>query len=505
MRTYTPAFVTRSTEIEYRSVSGTLLVELGLTGAPLLAALILLISGSYDIASIRVLILFLFVSSVGLVIFRVRRGIGYSHIGGIVLAVGFIVWYAIPALASYYFPDYTLDPAIYDVINQELIIRAIALLSLFQMSTAIAINLFAALPQAHSCKPAAKPRLVLGLALIGIAVGMAPYIIFGNSLSEVVDAIIQSRAIDKPWAQATNLGDAVSPFTYVASSAFIASAFLLWFVARDKRLSRRIRLVAFIVTLLGTIVIFFDQGTRSTVALVLAPVLMMILLDIWNQSRVRAMLMGVCVVLGIVLLLQFQVLYRATYTRANVPDLLGQDLPTLGGTTDYFRETLFAVYLVPTYHDYFQESALLQFVVSPIPRFIWPEKPISEIVRFYTLARWGIDILQESGNTFPGLVGQYYMSWGWFGPIIIGLLFGWLTSQIDKTLVNERARNDPYLFGLGLMLIVWLFLSFRVLSPVFFYPILIAGLIVYIGRRANRKSGSASQTVLQPTDSLPVR
>ncbi len=505
MRAFTPASVPQSIEVEHRPISSTLLAELGLTGAPLLAALILLISDSYDIASIRALILFLFVSSVGLFILRLRRGLEYGRIASIILAAGFIVWYSFPACVSFFFPDYALDPTLYDFINNELIVQAVALLSLFQISTVIAADVFATPRPGAPDRPAARPRLVLNLGLMSFVVGIAPYFIFGNSFSDVVDAILQSRAIDKPWTQASNLGDSVSPFTYIASSAFIAGAFLLWFAACDKRLSFRLRLLAFVAALLSTTIIFFDQGTRSAVALVIAPVLIMILFNMWRRSHLRTMLVGVCVVLGVALLLQFQVLYRTTYTRASVPDLIDRNLPTLGGTTDYFRETLFALHLVPTYHDYFQESALLQFVISPIPRFLWPDKPISELVRFYTLARWGVDILQESGNTFPGLVGQYYMSWGWFGPIIIGLLFGWLVAQIDKTLVNERASRDPYLFGVGLMLSVWLFLSFRILSPGFFYPILIAGLIVYIGRRANRKPDSANQTALQSPYSLPER
>jgi oligosaccharide repeat unit polymerase len=506
MRTFTPTLVTKSIEVEDRPTSGTMLVEVGLTAAPLLLALIQLISGSYDNASIRLLVLVLFFSSIGLFLFRLRRGINHGHIAGIILAAGFIVWYAFPAFVSYFFLDYQLDYSVYDLVNNELIIQAVALLSLFLVTSVITINIFGApLHVTPNAQPPAKPRLIFGLALISFAVGMAPYILFGDSLTEIVGAIIQSRAIEKPWAQATNLGDSVSPFTYLASSAFIASAFLLWFVAWDKRLSRRIRLTAFGVALLGTVIIFFDQGTRSAVALVIVPILIMIMLDLWRRSRIRAIVVGTCMVLGVVLLLQFQVLYRTTYTRTSAPDLLGENLSTLGGTTDYFRETLFAVHLVPTYHDYFRESAILQFVISPFPRFLWPDKPISELVRFYTLSRWGVDILQESGNTFPGLVGQYYMSWGWFGPIIIGLLFGWLTAQIDKTLVSEQVKNDLYLFGLELMLIVWLFLSFRILSPGFFYPILVAGLVVYVGRRANRKSVISNQATLPIADSHRLR
>ena len=275
----------------------------------------------------------------------------------------------------------------------------------------------------------------------------------------------------------------MSPFTFLASSAMVASCSLFWIGSVDSNLSLFTRLGTGIAALLGSTILYFDQGTRSILIMALAPGTVFKLITIWRRSRFRAFAFLIVVVIIAYFVLQFQVLYRARFSRLNLPELFFENWLTLGGTIDFFKETLLAVSLVPAYHDYFNESVLVQFLVSPIPRFIWADKPASQLVWFYTYFRWNIDIYSRAGNVLPGIVGQYYMSWGWFGPIMIGGVLGSLTKRIDSFLSGIDIRNDPYTFGLGIMLSAWVFICYRLLSPVFFYPVVISAIIIFLSKR----------------------
>ncbi len=206
------------------------------------------------------------------------------------------------------------------------------------------------------------------------------------------------------------------------------------------------------LALVLTLLIYFDQGTRSITVLVLLPTLLTLFVRLYRRSR-RSFVLAILLVGGaLVVLLQYQLLFRSTYTREFASDRILEDVATLGGTSDYFTETLLAVQLVPSYHEFFRESALLQFVVSPIPRFIWADKPVTQVAWFYTLFRWGVDIYTESGNVFPGIVGQYYMSWGWLGAVILGFVMACFTRIADRILQKTDPESSPYQFLVGAML-----------------------------------------------------
>ena len=146
-------------------------------------------------------------------------------------------------------------------------------------------------------------------------------------------------------------------------------------------------------------------------------------------------------------------------------------------------ETCSAVDLVPARLDYFHESALYQLLIFPIPRAVWPGKPVSSVARYYTLERWGIDVLDFAGNTFPGIVGQYYMSWGWGGAAWLGILLGAM-AVVGQGALNraEKIQADAfklcaYMFG------TWIFVTFRFLSGGLLVPVLAAFGIAWLGSR----------------------
>lgn len=467
-----------------------ILIECSIALIPLLAALGMIVVDALTPETAQALVLLLFLSSISVLAVRLRRGITMGSLAGLTLVAGFVFWYSYPAFVSHFLPDYELDQEVYLFVDAEMITWSIVYLSLFFLfgvATSLVLS-STRTSQASGRSSSVTPDgyFIIMFSVAACLTGIVSYFVLGGNLSTIINGIMESRAIDKPWRHTENLGNLVSAFTYVTSSAMISGACLLWSATIDRQISSWARYAVWIVAFVITVTIYFDHGTRSIFALVLLPYLSMWILALWRRSRIYSFIVFLVLMTIVVVLLQFQMLYRADYTRSEIYDLLFQEWFTLGDTIDYFKEMVFSVRLVPSEHEYFHESVFLQFLFSPIPRFVWADKPASELVWFYTLSRWNIDIYAQSGNTLPGVVGQYYMSWGWLGPIIVGSLFGFASARLDALLSKIDLEADPYTSSLGIMLVVWIFISYRLLSPGFLYPVIGSAVIVLLSRRRRR-------------------
>lgn len=463
--------------------------ETALASAPLIASLLCIAGDAKSVAAIKLLVLTMFACSCVIVMNRFRARLAISRPASTALVLAFIFWYAYPAVVTYFIPGYATDLAVFEYANEGLIIKSIALLALFLFSSVLIADLgMTRKKKERKSNIWEKRGLFAAGSLFWLSIGacvgsVLPYSLSGFSPSDIKNAIMESRAIDKPWLNMNNLGNVVSPFTFIASSMMIAGTAVLWLIAVDRKGKKTYRVASSIIAFFLSAVLFIDQGTRANIALIFSPALVVVIIRFWKRSRLAVVLYVVVVAFLGILLLQYVTLYRSSVTRELAKETLLINWYTLGNTIDYFAENVFAVSIVPSGHDYFKESNVLQFITSPIPRFIWPGKPISELIRFYTLARWNIDTVAGAGNTFPGIVGQYYMSWGWIGPILIGMIFGWLARKLDIYIVPALKTGDIYKAGIGILMITWMVLSYRHVAPAYLYPIIIYSLIIVMSRK----------------------
>ena len=470
---------------------GKLVFELWAAGLPLVVSLTAVLFSLEGAVVANLLITVLFVCSLLLAIRRLPGELRAGRFAGPAIAAGFIFWYTYPAMLSVLPFGPTAGRPISAEISDQTAILALVSLSLFLFSWQLAsrgsANHRSGITSRFS-STAVSPRFVALCALIVVLVSLLPYVLSGQSLGAIVRDILSARDLSKPWLYLENLGNDSSPFFAAARNLGVASGILLWMLALDRRLIWGKRTIALALAVLITAVVYFENGTRSLTALLLLPPLGKVLYDASQRhSSPRVFFLGLLMVGLVILILQFQLLYRAERTRLQLTQLLFSDLAVLGGTTDYFKETLFAVEIVPQYHDFFRESVVFQFLSYPIPRFIWPDKPVSALVQFYSLLRIGIDIYARPGNVFPGIVGQYYMSWGWIGPIMIGAALGWVGRKTDDILGGIWQKSRSYAITFALLIATWLFLSYRVLSPGFLPPVLLVGLILVFASRSAGK------------------
>ncbi|KQX42485.1 hypothetical protein ASD04_00480 [Devosia sp. Root436] len=75
----------------------------------------------------------------------------------------------------------------------------------------------------------------------------------------------------------------------------------------------------------------------------------------------------------------------------------------------------------------------------PIPRDLWPGKPllISSLVRQY---RYG----DVTGGTPPGLFGEAYIAFGYWGIALVVPLLGFVLGKVDRLVRLARSTDSPY-------------------------------------------------------------
>ena len=485
--------VKRRSYVNHMFLSDLVLLECILAGIPLVASILALVFLSFSDGVIGCISILMFACSVSLFINRVKIALESGKIASLAVITGFLFWYAIPALYDCFFLRNNAWGILPVPIDNQTIGRTLMLLSLFLFSWVHALGFFSSFyffkrnRNLHGINIKSKSIIIFGT--LGCFIGFIPYAIFGIGLGfiETISLIFKSRIVDKPWIYTLNLGNRISPFLYIAQCMMVSGGILLWMSTQDNRLRDSSRFIFGIIASFVSAVIIFDQGTRSLLALVILPVVLYKIFGYWKHSGKKFILASIMSLVIIIFLFQFQLYFRDSTTRADISKLIFMNWMTLGGTSDYFIETAFSVKLVPFFHEYFNESALLQFLLSPVPRFLWPSKPVSGVVWYYSLHRWGIDIYEGSGNVFPGAVGQYYMSWGVLGPIYIALLMAWVSARVDRL---SEGVNDLYLRGIAITLSVWIFLTFRIISPSLFYPVVIAGLIVYFSREYKKNANN---------------
>lgn len=409
-----------------------------------------------------------------------------KHIASSIIIVGILFWYLYPALVYSFFIDpeqykYTLNKNFEPFhLNKSFFLIGIFISSFLFFSGFGRKYVFISENRIYE-----RWRIIVRIALIASFIGILPILISGFSLEKIIEALTIGRRADKPWVHSDNIGNQTSGLLFLLTCcSWAGTMFLITYTMHSKDFLYK-KIFAGIIAFSFFIFLSIDSGTRSLSMLALLPSISIFLvfksMKVSNLKLVSSISI-IAVLIFILLQLQlfirtgvFNDTYEIEYAMAN--------LLTLGGSIDYFIETIFSVLIVPNYHNYFYEFDLIYFTTFPIPRFIWPDKPVTEIVWFYTMERWGQDIFSGAGNIFPGLVGQYYMSFGYIGPFLIGAIFAFIGRIIDRRIYVAKLSKALFSLSVYLMYAVWLFVSFRYFSPGFLFPVLVAHLILVLSKR----------------------
>lgn len=121
---------------------------------------------------------------------------------------------------------------------------------------------------------------------------------------------------------------------------------------------------------------------------------------------------------------------------ANLSELPGFD-------TLWLSEYIFDTY--PSKKNFLYGESLKGVILNFIPRTLWEGKPIAFGVQL-SMDIWGQSIDNIFTNYGPGIVGESYANFGKFGPIIFGIITGYILKVMKN--ITERLTFFPTIYFL---------------------------------------------------------
>ena len=164
---------------------------------------------------------------------------------------------------------------------------------------------------------------------------------------------------------------------------------------------------------------------------------------------------------------QLQFVYRDVGLNRRAADT--QQFKSLD-TNGQFSALLYAIYLIPSHHEYFMEPAEPYFLIHWVPRTLWPTKPIMKSWTYYNASY----VHGYWFNVTPSLLGQYHINWGLSGVLFVGAWFGLLTSAADHLMTMVDVRRSRAVAIVVGVFYAFLVASFRFYSPIYFAYVLFA-------------------------------
>ena len=495
------SFVHRTNHTRYkRSITFKNVQFLGVAFFPLFiyfCASLVLASG-YDNLSQATIRLQVYAYSISLFIYILKyykEKQYFKDLGWAILLLGHIAWFMVPALYQALMPNIWFGDWIKMDVPDFALRKACSLISLFLLANAFGYQVTKSESKGRRL---ILPKLLLirkkhrvFLVVILFLMGLLPYIIFGGGISEIIMGILGGRS-EKLWVPSAEIvafeANNQRTFFWLTRAFLVSGGALGGSYAVAGIITNTFQKILFsIIFCFSSFIIYFDQGTRSILAMTVFPVLVIYILvqskTLSGFDSTRIIYTSIAGIFLLLVLTQFQLQYRSESRRENIAALSFIDIISPRQQNDFFTETANAVVVRDNIlGKNLGESPLLFFLVNPIPRALWSEKPLSQAMWNYTLYRWeGRDIWYTGGNALPSVVGQYYINWHVIGVIWAGLLYGILAALLGMLPTGKREFLE-YLV-LAILGMTFLFVSFRFLSPGFHYPILALSLTLYSYRK----------------------
>lgn len=208
--------------------------------------------------------------------------------------------------------------------------------------------------------------------------------------------------------------------------------------------------------LLLIVFVSIETGFRSLMIFLFFPVFFVLL------AKKKFLKIGLGI-LSVILFAQFLLVNRTT-NQNTFSDL--NAIEAVVKTSDLYIETKFVIDNSNLFTNSKQNDIWI-YTTFLIPRSIYNNKPIPNVIRDFTYSRWGIDVSQEGGNVFPGIYMNFYLSYGFlFGGLLL-IIFQYVILFFFNIIY---AKNNSVFF-LSL-LCANIFLNFRSNSPMFYYYVL---------------------------------
>ncbi len=283
--------------------------------------------------------------------------------------------------------------------------------------------------------------------IVGVLVGSIPVVLYGLAdPAETLRGLIAARAGWRGTLVRPALGDFRAAVVMI-ETFLLAVAWVAMLILADKRRSRGITIVAAAV-LAWHMMRAYGTGSRSVVFLAL------LIPAAWLYWRCDAQRQRGLLLAAIPFALLFYWFAGAMVEGRKEGRLDFAKTPSYMGH-EMFRELLFVLDQVPGKRPYLYGETIAIELINPIPRFLWPGKPVGFGV---TYAGWqGQDSLGGGPTISPGILGEMYINGGVMAVILLNI-FGGIVCRAWDRIGPQRTRSLPvlmfYSLGLGCLLML---------------------------------------------------
>jgi oligosaccharide repeat unit polymerase len=306
---------------------------------------------------------------------------------------------------------------------------------------------------------------------------------YGPNPSVIVDALISARhGVRNVATNDAGLIWNLSSLGLFGSAALFVNSFFS---------SLRLRLLDFLVGLVA-IAPTIASGTRYRLLYVALPVLIIAFSRLVSRRHYGRLAL-ICAA-GVLTLVLFQVQTAVRLAGWNHLFEVKYDALLALKPTLQFDSFLFALYLVPNQHPYFMEPMTPYFFTHWIPRKIWPEKPEPKSLDYYS-TMWTRGAKLEVFNVTPSIMGQYYLSWGLFGVVGIGVWIGFLTYLVDEFAFRIHLWRQLLVTVTVGMAYAFILSSLRFYGPIYFVHVAIGTVAMFF---LTRRMPSPATTAQRP-------
>ena len=196
----------------------------------------------------------------------------------------------------------------------------------------------------------------------------------------------------------------------------------------------------------GIMLAFLSQGGGRRLIGVTVGAAILVWVQAQETINVRKLTIAAIAVVGLLATMQFML---------NIRNLGYQEFSFRGESEydylhvdDNFLRLAQVIELVPAEYPYLQFGQVWFTIIRPVPRVLWPGKPVDP----------GFDLPTALGmkgvSLSTSIIGEWYLSFGWLTVIFGGWLHGRLARSINALRDVEDFRSNPIVYGLAVMVLV---------------------------------------------------
>ncbi len=196
----------------------------------------------------------------------------------------------------------------------------------------------------------------------------------------------------------------------------------------------------------GIMLAFLSQGGGRRLVGVTVGAAILVWIQAQQQLSVRKLTIAAMAVVGLLAAMQFMLNIRSvgysefTFRGESEYDYLHVD--------DNFLRLAQVIELVPAEYPFVQFRQVWFTIIRPVPRVLWPGKPVDP----------GFDLPTALGlkglSLSTSIIGEWYLSLGWLAVIFGGWLHGRLARSVNALRDNEQFHSNPIVYGMAVMVLV---------------------------------------------------